>query len=53
MEVKMSKLLDKYRELGMLRADENLDEKEEQKIIEQMAELKKQFNSTSLYATND
>ena len=30
----MSKLLDKYRELGMLRADENLDEKEEQKIIE-------------------
>lgn len=42
----MSKLLDKYRELGMLRADENLDEKEEQKIIEQMAELKKQFKES-------
>ena len=42
----MSKLLDKYHKLGMLRADENIDEKKEKEIIAQMAELKKQFKES-------
>ena len=46
MEVKMSELLDKYHKLGMLRAEEGLDEEKEEEIIKQMAELKKQFKES-------